>query len=394
MSRPPTYPEELLHWVWKTTRLESDCLKTVTGEPVSIFNVGKLNKADGPDFLNAHIQIGKLEWFGDVEIHWSEKDWNHHGHHADPSYNRVVLHVVWYHNPGGLIQRQDQTSIPTLVIKNSLPSGLKVFLEQYLKPERLPCSGHIPFISEQAFEQQIKKAKRQYFEQKVDDLLKFWDSSLPPSRAWQKMLAMGLSDGLGISHNREALHRLCLELYSCINKINSKAELIALAISKSGIKAGRDSNCFTWMHKGSRPSNHPEVRIRQAASYLWFINQFPFKAWLKEEPIKLWEQLNEQMLDPPGPGKQRKDILYGTVWLPSLFILGNTFASNSLQTNAYTLWENHRPKIPSSLLKPFQCLDIPASLYSHSLGAVHQLRSYCLPGHCERCKVFKSAISS
>lgn len=394
MSRTPSYPEELLHWIWETSRLESNCLATVAGKPVTIYDIGKLNKADGPDFLNAHIQIGDLEWFGDVEIHWSNQDWNHHGHHTDANYNRVILHVVWNYNSSSNILRQDQTSIATLALKDYLSESLQAFLEQYLKPEQLPCSGHVSFISEEAFEQQIQKAKRQYFEQKVNDLLKFWDPSLPPSLAWQKMLAVGLSDGLGISHNREPLRQLCLQLYPHIDKINSKVELLAFALSKSGLRADSVSDCLTWKHKGSRPANHPEIRIRQAASYLWLIHHLPFKAWLKEDPKKLWQQLNNQMIEPKGPGKQRRDILYATVWLPSLFILGNTFASNNLQTEAYALWENNRPKIPSSLLTPFHLLNIPASLYSHSLGAVYQLRSYCLPGHCKRCKVFKSAISS
>lgn len=394
MSRPPSYPEELLHWVWKTSRLESNRLATVTGEPVIIYDPGNLNNADGPDFLNAHIQIGKLEWFGDIEIHWANQDWNHHGHHTDPNYNRVILHVVWNHNYDSSILREDQTSMPTLELKSYLSDSLQAFLEQYLKPDRLPCSGHVSFISEKAFEQQIQKAEHQYFEQKVDDLLNFWDSSLPPSRAWQKMLAVGLSDGLGISHNREPLRRLCLDLYAQTEKVKSKIELIEMALSKSGLNDEHNSCIYNWKHKGSRPSNHPEVRIRQAVSYLWFISRLPFKTWLKEDSEKLWNQINTQTTHPQGPGKQRKDILYGTVWLPSLFILGNTFASSTLQTKAYTLWENHRPKIPSSLLTPFQFLDLPASLYSHSLGAVYQLRSYCEPRHCEGCKVFKSAISS
>ena len=372
--------------------MESDRLATVSGEAVSVFQTGEPNKADGPDFLNAHVQIGNLEWFGDVEIHWNTQNWIHHGHHTDPNYNRVVLHVVWHHSAENRVLRQDNTLLPTLQLKNFLPVSLQAFLEQYQKPEKLPCAGKLSYISQKAFEQQIQKAARQYFEQKVDDLLEFWDSSLPPSRAWLKMLAIGLFDGLGISHNRQPLRRLCLDLHPHLDRLHSNKALISLATEKSGVHSGHNHNM--WKHKGSRPSNHPQVRIRQAASYLWYINQLPFKRWLKEEPADLWEQLHDQMHNPEGPGKQRKDILFGTVWLPSLFILGNTFASGFLQTRAYELWKSHRPEIPASLLKPLRSLNLPPSLYNHSLGAVYQLRSYCEPRHCERCKVFKSVISS
>ncbi len=390
MSRHSTYPEELLHWIWETSRIEPERLATVSGEAVSVFQTGEQNKADGPDFLNAHIQIGNLKWFGDVEIHWNTQDWIRHGHQTDPNYNRVVLHVVWHHTPESRVLRQDNTLLPTLQLKNYLPASLQAFLERYRKPEKLPCAGNLSYISQKAFEQQIQKAARQYFEQKVNDLLEFWDSSLPPSRAWLKMLAVGLFDGLGISHNRQPLRRLCLDLHPHLERLHSREALISLATEKSGIHSDHNQ----WKHKGSRPSNHPEVRIRQAASYLWYINQLPFKRWLKEEPTHLWEQIHEQMHNQDGPGKQRKNILFGTVWLPSLFILGNTFASSFLQTRSYELWKSHRPEIPSSLLKPLRSLNFPASLYNHSLGAVYQLRSYCEPRHCERCKVFKSVISS
>lgn len=394
MSRRPSYPEELLHWVWETSRLELDRLITTDGQAISLYQTGTLNKADGPDFLNAQIQIGSLKWFGDIEIHWSTQDWFNHSHHKDPNYNRVILHVVWNHDQNKNAIRQDHTGIPTLVLKDCISKPLRSFLSQYLKSDALPCSGKLSFISREAFKEQIHKATRQYFEQKVNDLFAFWDSSLPPSKAWQKMLALGLFDGLGISHNRDPMRKLCRELYPLPADISSKPELISLALSKAGVHSDTGTDRFGWNHKGSRPANHPRVRIQQAASCLWFIDQLPFKNWLRADFRALWEELNQQITVRPGIGKQRKDILFGTVWLPSLFILGSTFASNSIQARAFEVWETYRAEIPSSLLKPFRSLGLPASDYQQSLGAVYQLRTYCKPRHCERCKVFKSVISS
>lgn len=370
--------------------MELDCLETTRRESVSIFNTGTPNKADGPDFLNAHIQIGKLQWFGDIEIHWNAGDWVQHGHHTDPNYNRVVLHVVWNSDKATEVFRQDHSRIPTLILGDSLPKPLRSFLNQYAKPDVLPCSGHLSFISEKAFKKQLDIAEQEYFEQKVNDLFSFWDASLPPSKAWLNMLAAGLFDGLGISHNREPMRNLCCELYPVVKKTGSKSALLSLALAKAAVHSGK----YNWTHKGSRPANHPRVRIPQAASCLWFIHQRPFKTWLQAEPEELWEELNAHITTHPGLGRQRKDILFGTVWLPSFFILGSIFASKPIQTKAFELWQNHRVNIPQSLLKPFNTLDIPASCYQHSLGAVYQLRSYCQPRHCERCEVFKSVISS
>lgn len=394
MSREHAYREELLHWLWETSRIQLNRLETTEGKPITVFHPGTLNKADGPDFLNAHIQIGKLQWFGDVEIHWQSDHWVHHGHQSDPNYNRVILHVVWTCKAGSETLRNDGSTIPTLVLESRLSKPLQSFFNQYTRAEVLPCSGSLSFISRKAFEQQLRKAEKEYFEQKVDDLLSYWDASLSPSRAWCHMLATGLFDGLGIAQNREGMRNLFNEIYPALGNVGSKSELISLAVSEAAAGTTQGSIKYGWVHKGSRPANHPRVRIKQAACCMWYIYQLPFKKWLNTEPIKRWEELNAQITTCPGLGRQRKDILFGTVWLPSLFILGKIFASPSLQNKALKLWQNHRTDIPGTLLRPFQSLDIPETTYRHSLGAVYQLRSYCRPRHCEACKVFKSVISS
>ena len=384
-----SYPEELLHWIWQTSHIKRECLLTADKEPVTIFDPGKPNNADGPDFLNAHIQIGDLAWYGDVEIHWSTKDWKVHGHHTDRNYNRVILHVVWHQSTRKDAKREDNSSIPTLVLRDHVPSALYEFIQAYHSPDRLPCSGNFSYISRDAFLQQLRKAKRQYFEQKVNDLLAYWDPSLNPSGAWQRMLAVGLFDGLGISHNRFAMRRLCAALIQEMKYVQTASELVELALSKASVSA-EDSG---WNHKGSRPANHPETRIVQGASLLWFIYSEPFNKWLNNDVEILWNQLGAQT-GGKKLGQQRRDILFGTVWLPSLYILGNTFFSKILKTKALKLWEKHEPKVPSSLLKPFKSLGVPPSIYRNSLGSVYQLRTYCKPRHCNRCKVFKSIISS
>lgn len=393
MSRDSSYPEALLHWVWKTSRLETECLETISGETVTVYEPGNLNPADGPDFLNARIRIGSLEWFGDVEIHWHTNDWNHHNHHTDANYNRVILHVVWNHD-NKCITRQDNTAIPTLQMKPYLSGSLQSFLERYREPRHLPCASHLSYISQAAFEQQLDKAKHQYFEQKVNDLLEFWDASLPPSLAWKQMLSIGLSDALGISHNRSSLRELSRQLIPQVKNFTSKEEFIYRAVQLSGIDSEEPAECTRWNHKGCRPSNQPKVRIKQAAAYMWEIHQFPFKDFLAKDPMPLWNRLHRQLSGADLPGRQTRDITCAIVWLPSFFILGNLFASNELKSRAYDLWKDRETQVPKSLLEPFHSTAIPAETYRKSLGTIYQLRSYCKPRHCDKCKVFKSVISS
>lgn len=385
--------------MWSTARVDLESLKTVDGDPVSVFNPGMPNCADGPDFLNAHIQIDNLNWFGDVEIHWQSSDWFRHGHHHDSNYNRVILHIVWDKPEPRKREplRSDGSSITTLCLKDYVTKPLRSFIDRYQEPGELPCSGHFSYISENAFIKQLEKAEEQYFEQKVDDLLAFWDPSLPPSQAWLKMLAVGLYDGLGISHNRLPMQKLCCELYPLLEQSSGKTEFLAFSLALLNAQLKDKENIpgnYRWSHKGSRPANQPEARVPQAASCLWYLNKLPFQTYLSENPLTIWRELHAQVNVRPGLGRQQKSILLGTVWLPAFFILADTFSVNKLKQAVLEIWREQQIRIPKSLLKPFEKLDLSSPVYRHSLGTVHQLRAYCRPRHCKRCEVFKSAISS
>lgn len=387
----PPYHEELLHWIWKSRRFDYQNLITGNGQKVTIRNTGEPNKSDGPDFLNAEIVIGSLTWHGDVEIHWNLSDWKAHHHHTDPNYDRVILHVIFERNDN-VIYRSDHSPVPTLSLAPYITKPLQLFLKQYLRSPKLPCSGRLSFISEEAFNRQIQKAHKEYFEQKVDDLLAFYDPKLVPSAAWLKMFTVALFDGLGISHNRRPMRWLAGALFPIANKDCTLSELRNKAIELSRIN-NRDDNP-RWKHKGMRPANHPLPRIKQGAELLWHIKTVPFTHWMNKPPDVLWQHLVDGITTTPSLGRQRADILFGTVFLPALYSLGNLFFSEKLKSSSWELWKDHRVSLPASLLRLFEEADLPPSSYDRKLGAIYQLRTYCRPGNCQNCKVFKSAISS
>jgi hypothetical protein len=87
-------PEEILHRIWETRISSTTPLATSDGLPLSVVDHGTPNHDAGPDFLDALLRIGMHTYRGDVEIHGTPEEWYAHGHHTDPHYNRVVLHVV------------------------------------------------------------------------------------------------------------------------------------------------------------------------------------------------------------------------------------------------------------------------------------------------------------
>lgn len=388
------YHEKLLHWIWDNRHFNFRNLSTVNGKKVQIHSPGNINKTDGPDFSSAEITIGPLRWFGDVELHWQLGDWKAHNHHHDTNYNNVILHVVFEETQHNSF-REDHSAIPTICLNNYLSKPLRSFLEQYQRQSQLPCAGQLSFISEEAFKQQLQKAHKEYFEQKVDDLLDFYDTSLPPSQAWHRLLVIGLCDGLGISHNRLPMRRLAKMLFQDISDISSYNKFRIHALTLSGIN-NEENNVpdFDWNHKGCRPGNHPRLRIQQAAEMLWHIQNLPFEQWMRKQPKELWQNLLNSIDTKPGIGKERGSILFGTVFLPALYFLGNLFFNKDLKTKSWALWQKHQAFIPPSLLTLFDNTNISKSIYRKRLGTIYQLRSYCHPQNCQECKVFKSAISS
>lgn len=114
--------EELLTYLWKTQKFNRSNLKTTNGDAVVIVKPGQENAHAGPDFFNAHIQIGKTLWVGNVELHVQSSDWFRHNHQTDKNYDNVVFHVVW--NNDFPVFDVSQQPIPTLSLKDYAPKTL------------------------------------------------------------------------------------------------------------------------------------------------------------------------------------------------------------------------------------------------------------------------------
>ena len=135
--------ELLYHYLWKN-RLFGLTPALDSGEPVEVLDPGLSNRDAGPDFFNAKIRLGETEWIGNVEIHTRASDWHRHGHHTDPVYDSVILHVVG--NPDCRVLRTDGTPIPQMTL--SLPKELFLtYGELKADLSSVRCSRRLPDLS-------------------------------------------------------------------------------------------------------------------------------------------------------------------------------------------------------------------------------------------------------
>ncbi len=114
------FSERHLQCVWENSRLRPTSLTTRNGETLSIVDPGHWNLEAGPDFLDAVLLLGpeRRRIQGDIEIHISPADWDHHKHSGDPRYRRVIAHVTY--SPGNAPLQ----SLPRGTVEISLQEAL------------------------------------------------------------------------------------------------------------------------------------------------------------------------------------------------------------------------------------------------------------------------------
>ncbi len=76
--------------LWLLGRVPEDAL------PWPLLRPGRAGRGPGPDVREAcFLTAGGVPRTGDVEVHLRASDFARHGHHRDPAYDGVLLHLVW-----------------------------------------------------------------------------------------------------------------------------------------------------------------------------------------------------------------------------------------------------------------------------------------------------------
>jgi uncharacterized protein DUF2851 len=111
MTTRPEQREIAFSAAWHDGRIPAR-LRTVDGRAVEAIHRGHWSHGLGPDFTDAMLLFdGRELRSGAIEIHLRTRGWTDHGHHLDPAYNQVVLHLVARHD-GAETRRADGGLIP------------------------------------------------------------------------------------------------------------------------------------------------------------------------------------------------------------------------------------------------------------------------------------------
>ncbi|MBN1559935.1 DUF2851 family protein [candidate division KSB1 bacterium] len=208
--------EGFLYHLWLDRQFESQTLRTIDGHAVEILEKGVRNYDSGPDFLNALIRIDAELERGDIEIHPIAGDWYAHGHHRDPRYNHVILHLVTMDCPPSFRTiRQDAALIPTLNLDNYLEkTAEELQVETDVRAQRFQCAlaledkSLIRQLVERAGDARFNVKKGRFSERRQND-------------PWNQLIYQSILEALGYSKNQIPFRRLAetvpIEtLWSCI----------------------------------------------------------------------------------------------------------------------------------------------------------------------------------
>lgn len=283
--------EAFLHFIWQFQYFNKKDLFTNEGEILNILHPGIPNSDAGPDFTNAKVLIGNVQWHGQAEIHIFSSDWHRHEHANDAAYDNVILHVVW--NDDKPLKRVDGSLIPTLELKKRVNEDLILKWQHLLKTEdRIPCSSQLLDVKELIRLSMLDKALFERLQMKANKIIKLLKEN---DNDWEATTYQLLASNFGFKINSIAFMELSKALpFKIILKHQDNIfQLEALLYGQAGLlddhieedyfislkkeylflkhKYNLTSGnlpVYEWKFLRLRPANFPTIRIAQFAMLL------------------------------------------------------------------------------------------------------------------------------
>lgn len=253
---PVFFAEKQVQRIWAARAFRLNGLVTRSGKRIEVLDPGRWNFQEGPDFRDAILEFDGRRKHGDVEIHLHERDWLRHGHHEDPNFSNVILHVVLFPdrrpNSGPLKPHSE-----TLEWLKYLDRDLETYFEDQgvdqLLDEGLPAklTKLLDFPLE-AREQVLVNAARERWKRKVAVAKKRMELVGLPDAIHQILLEI-----LGLRRNRANMSRLAVT-FPVDQWKHGDAEVASTAF---------EAFCEHWHLAGCRPANHPLRRLTAYAEW-------------------------------------------------------------------------------------------------------------------------------
>jgi len=434
---PIAISEKQVVEIWEVSLQGRHDLLTEDNEPVRVIYPGRRNDGRGADLKDAVITTGRRQLKGDIEIHVKSSSWWAHGHHRDPAYNRVILHVVYRNDREKAAELQSGASAPTLTLCNYIAA------DSHPAPlPAIPCRN-IFYRGDTGF---IGRILDEAGEQRFLSRAAIFQAEFSAGEAGQ-LLYREIMTALGYSKNKKAMAELAgrlplekLETALPVKIPDSEylAHCQALLIGTAGLLPSQRGGLFPayektedweakleklWAESGAkagmsaadwcffkvRPGNHPVRRLAAMSYLLLRYRQKGLQAGLKEAlqevadkacyfleqallvaPDSYWGRYLDLGLAALGPapallGKGRASAIIINVLLPFAYAAGLA----GQKEKAMLVYRNYNAPAENALVthmrkqlgisKPF------IATARRQQGLIHIYKTFCSQGRRGEC---------
>ncbi|MBA2596437.1 MAG: DUF2851 family protein [Chloroflexia bacterium] len=195
--------EIVLSAAWHSGAVPSD-LTTVDGQSLEVIHRGAWSHGLGPNFRDTLILFdGRELRAGCVEVHLQTRGWKDHGHHLDPAYDAVVLHVVGQHD-GAETRRHDGALVPVVDIGPLAPFATPTFAAwDWDRVGGHSCAEHLARTTPRVVRETLARMGDVRLATRSARIEARLATQAPGEILWCELL-----DGLGFAANREPMRRL------------------------------------------------------------------------------------------------------------------------------------------------------------------------------------------
>lgn len=428
--------EDFLYYIWQHQYLNKQDLRTATGEPLTVLRPGYRNYDAGPDFLQARLKVGEVEWNGSVEMHLRASDWLRHGHQHDRKYDQVVLHVVWAQDTD--IFRTDKTLVPALELQQRVAPELLQGYEQLTQASfEIPCAPFFAVVPDLNKTMMLERALLERVEQKAQHVLALHRAT---NHDWDATAFRLLCECFGFKINQSGFAKLAQSLpYLVVLKERHELwKLEALLFGQAGFLSGFPENVAKtdaylsraateyqhfsrkymlaeaaltlkdWNFFRLRPANFPTVRLAQLAALL-HVRQHLFASLLdcstlpdlhnyfSVSPSGYWQQhylpgkAGSRKMS--GIGKNSIQTLVANVAVPLLAAYARAKDNNLLLERALDVLEALPPE-DNRLTRLYQEAGYANKTAANSQAILSLHQNYCDTRQCLRCGIGNAILKN
>lgn len=421
--------EAFIHYVWQCQYFSKIDLYANTGEAVHIFHPGMRNTDAGPDFLNARIRVGEIQWIGNVEIHIDSSSWLLHSHQHDESYDNVILHVVWKNDVA--IKRRDGSLLPAIEIGNRVDEQLQLRYRQLFNSvDVIPCADAIARVKPVLTFSTMDRMSLARLQAKAEAVL----AQLDRNRGdWSETCYQLLARNYGFRVNAEPFHQLstAIPYKTLLKHLDKPLQVEAMLFGVAGFidDNNEDDTYFNYLrreydllrqkyrldHKEMkkiqwkflrlRPANFPTLRIAQFAAAISTGQDF-FSAFLDLPP----DEIAAMFSYAPSEYWQRH-FHFGKRSAEKNGVMGVSSTGNILINTvapvlaAYSVYKaegrcmdkaidilHSLPAENNNIIKMWAGLSMPARDAFDSQGLLQLYNHYCTRRRCLDCNIGASLV--